>query len=100
MGLPPEPRRLDGGSVAEVPAFSMALRRCVLASSAGLGGHIAFRLAEAFPPRMLPHSLGLTVSTLPGDLHPRDCLTLKVKAQHLSFAAVHPALTDEVFLRS
>ena len=54
--LPPGPRRLDGESVAEVPAFARGFTHighvCRFRA-----GHIAFRLAEAFPPRLPPHPL-------------------------------------------
>jgi hypothetical protein len=49
------------GGVAEAPAFRDGFMplpsRC---------------LAKAFPPRLLPHFIGFIVSTLSGNLHPKD----------------------------
>jgi len=72
-------KRCRGSSVQ--PAFT-ALRSGLICRFGA--GHLAFRLAEAFPPRLLPHPLGLTVSTLSGDLYPRDYPNIEVKAQYLN----------------
>lgn len=98
MGLPSELGLQDVEALPRFQRLPEALRTSV--TSAGLGaGHLVFRLAEAFPPRLLPHSPGLTVSTLSGDLYPRDYPMLKTDAQHLSGSQFIPALTDGVFLR-
>ena len=100
MGLPPEPRRLDGGGVAEVPAFARGFTHIGHICWFGAGHPDAQRrLAWAFPPRLLPHSPGLIVSTLSGDLYPRDCLMLKTEVQHLSLSQFIPAPPGRVFLR-
>ena len=51
--LPPELERLDGGGFAEVPAFARGFARIGHICWFG-AGHLAFRLAEAFPPDCYP----------------------------------------------
>ncbi|MGC8935925.1 MAG: hypothetical protein ACP5KV_00970 [Candidatus Methanomethylicaceae archaeon] len=89
MGLPPELGLQGVGSVAEVPAFARGFTHIGHICRFG-AGHLASWLAEAFPPRLLPHSLGLTVSTFSGDLYPRDYPISEDRSSIFKFIAIHP----------
>jgi len=97
--LPPELRRLVGGSVAEVSAFARGFTHigCICRFGAG---RLAFRLVGAFPPDCYPIPLDSPFPPLRATSIQGAIPTLKAEAQHLSFTAIHlPTKDGEFFLR-
>ena len=94
--LPPEPRRLDGGGVAGVPAFARGFTRTGHICWFG-AGRLAFRLAGAFPPDCYPFPLNSPFPPLRATSIQGAIPTLKAEAQHLSFTATHLPTKDGEF---